>query len=810
MLKIVRREPARDSYEGWEHEALPVGNGAMGAKMFGWVGQERIQFNEKSLWSGGPRPDDGSYNGGSIARAYQVLPEIRAALAAGDAQRVKMLAETYLVGPESEAYGRYLAFGDLRLDFVNQSKDWADVSEYRYELDLETAVAAVTYEMKETQFERELLMSHPDQVMAMQLTAKGRQKLTFELRLNLTTDLVDGGFGYVNNYAPEQSTFKVGTVTYEENGALLNGQVCDNGLNFASFVGVETDGTVTSMNDCVQVDGASYATIMMHAVTDYAQNPTTNYRDLNIEVAKVARERVCAALAKRYEQVKLDHLTDYQALFNRVKLDLGGDDEDQTASNLLATYRKASGRQLEELFYQYGRYLLIASSRAGENVLPANLQGVWNAVDNPAWHADYHMNVNLQMNYWPAYSANLAETAFPLINFVDDLRHYGRVAVAAYAGIELVEGEEKGWLVHTQATPFGWTAPGWDFYWGWSPAANAWIMQNVYDYFRFTQDVDYLVEKIYPILVETVRFWEAFLHYDKMSDRWVSSPSFSPEHGPITAGNTYDQSLIWQLFHDYMEATEVLRLHGQASLEIDEELLKMVVDKFRKLRPLHLNRAGQVKEWYEEDTAGFAGDRVETEHRHVSQLVGLFPGALFSREDTELMQAARATLNHRGDGGTGWSKANKINLWARIGDGNRAHQLLSEQLIHSTLPNLWDTHPPFQIDGNFGAVSGMTEMLLQSHQGYIALLPALPDVWRDGSVSGLMARGNIEIAMTWKNTQLTHLTLTAYSTGEIVVDYPEIHQWHARIEKKGIKFRTVQAGRIMLVVNVGDKIEFVK
>ena len=443
---------------------------------------------------------------------------------------------------------------------------------------------------------------------------------------------------------------------------------------------------------------------------------------------------------------------------------------------------------------------MISSSRDRTDALPANLQGVWNAVDNPPWNADYHLNVNLQMNYWPAYMSNLAETAKPMINYIDDMRYYGRIAAKEYAGIESKDGQENGWLVHTQATPFGWTTPGWNYYWGWSPAANAWMMQNVYDYYKFTKDETYLKEKIYPMLKETAKFWNSFLHYDQASDRWVSSPSYSPEHGTITIGNTFDQSLVWQLFHDYMEVAN--------HLNVDKDLVTEVKTKFDKLKPLHINKEGRIKEWYEEDSPQFTNEGIENNHRHVSHLVGLFPGTLFSKDQAEYLEAARATLNHRGDGGTGWSKANKINLWARLLDGNRAHRLLAEQLKYSTLENLWDTHAPFQIDGNFGATSGITEMLLQSHTGYIAPLPALPDAWKDGQVSGLVARGNFEVSMKWKDKNLQSLSFLANIGGDLVVDYPNIEASQIKVNGKSVKATVLKDGRIQLATQKGDVITF--
>jgi len=327
-------------------------------------------------------------------------------------------------------------------------------------------------------------------------------------------------------------------------------------------------------------------------------------------------------------------------------------------------------------------------------------------------------------------------------------------------------------------------------------------MQNVYDYYKFTKDETYLKEKIYPMLKETAKFWNSFLHYDKASDRWVSSPSYSPEHGTITIGNTFDQSLVWQLFHDYMEAAN--------HLKVDQDLVTEVKAKFDKLKPLHINQEGRIKEWYEEDSPQFTNEGIENHHRHVSHLVGLFPGTLFGKDQHEYLEAARATLNHRGDGGTGWSKANKINLWARLLDGNRAHRLLAEQLKSSTLENLWDTHAPFQIDGNFGATSGMAEMLLQSHTGYIAPLPALPDAWKDGQVSGLVARGNFEVSMKWKERNLETLSFLSNAGGDLVVDYPNIEASIVKVNGKEIQVIRIKDNRIQLATQKGDVITFEK
>ena len=787
-------QPTPPSYDGWEKQALPVGNGEMGAKVFGLIGEERIQYNEKTLWSGGPQPDSTDYNGGNYKDRYKVLAEIRKALEAGDRQKAKQLAEQNLVGPNNAQYGRYLAFGDIFMVFNNQKKGLDTVTDYHRNLDITEATTTTSYTQDGTTFKRETFSSYPDDVTVTHLTKKGNKTLDFTLWNSLTEDLLANG-----NYSWEYSNYKNGHVTTDANGILLKGTVKDNGLKFASYLGIKTDGTVTVQNETLTVTGASYATLYLSAKTNFAQNPKTNYRK-DIDLEKTVKGIVEAAKAKDYETLKKAHIKDYKSLFNRVKLNLGGNKTAQTTKEALQGYNPEKGQKLEELFFQYGRYLLISSSRDRTDALPANLQGVWNAVDNPPWNADYHLNVNLQMNYWPAYMSNLAETAKPMINYIDDMRYYGRIAAKEYAGIESKDGQENGWLVHTQATPFGWTTPGWNYYWGWSPAANAWMMQNVYDYYKFTKDETYLKEKIYLMLKETTKFWNSFLHYDKASDRWVSSPSYSPEHGTITIGNTFDQSLVWQLFHDYMEVAN--------HLNVDKDLVTEVKAKFDKLKPLHINKEGRIKEWYEEDSPQFTNEGIENHHRHVSHLVGLFPGTLFSKDQAEYLEAARATLNHRGDGGTGWSKANKINLWARLLDGNRAHRLLAEQLKYSTLENLWDTHAPFQIDGNFGATSGMAEMLLQSHTGYIAPLPALPDAWKDGQVSGLVARGNFEVSMKWKDKNLQSLSFLSNVGGDLVVDYPNIEASQIKVNGKPVKATILKNNRIQLATQKGDVITF--
>ncbi len=791
---LAYKQPASTTYKSWEEEALPIGNGSLGAKVFGLIGAERIQFNEKSLWSGGPLPDSSDYQGGNLQDQYGFLAEIRQALEKRDYNRAKELAEQHLVGPKTSQYGTYLSFGDIHIEFSNQGKTLSQVTDYQRQLNISKALATTSYVYKGTKFEREAFASFPDDLLVKRFTKEGLETLDFTIELSLTRDLASDG-----KYEQEKSDYKECQLDITASHILMKGRVKDNGLQFASCLAWQTDGDIRVWGDKVQISGASYANLFLAAKTDFAQNPASNYRK-KIDLEKQVKDLVEIAKEKGHAKLKSRHIQDYQALFQRVQLDLGADVDASTTDKLLRNYKPQEGQALEELFFQYGRYLLISSSRDCPDALPANLQGVWNGVDNPPWNSDYHLNINLQMNYWPAYVTNLLETIFPAINYIDDLRVYGRLAAARYAGIVSREGEENGWLVHTQATPFGWTAPGWDYYWGWSPAANAWMMQTVYEAYSFYRDQDYLREKIYPMLRETVRFWNDFLHEDRQAQRWVSSPSYSPEHGPISIGNTYDQSLIWQLFHDFIQAAQELGL--------DEALLTEVEEKFDLLNPLQITQSGRIREWYEEEEQHFQNEKVEAQHRHASHLVGLYPGNLFSYKEQEYLEAARASLNDRGDGGTGWSKANKINLWARLGDGNRAYKLLAEQLKSSTLPNLWCSHPPFQIDGNFGASSGMAEMLLQSHTAYLVPLAALPDAWSTGSVSGLMARGHFEVSMRWADKKLLQLTILSRSGGDLRVSYPDIEKSVIEVNQEKIKAKCMGKDYISVATAEGDFVQF--
>ncbi|MBP0982445.1 MAG: glycoside hydrolase family 95 protein [Oscillospiraceae bacterium] len=720
----------------WEQTCLPIGNGYMGASMFGGIKTERIVLNEKTFWAGGPcgsRPD---YYGGNHRDRYKYVKQVQELLAAGKNKQAEELLPM-LTGDGD--FGSYLLLCDAVLDFEMPE---GDVSGYKRALDLDKSLYSCEFAAGGVNFRREAFASYPARIIAFRFASSEPGKLSFTLSLDKTHS---------------------SDISADGNTLIYSGTAEDNGMRFDARFRVISDGEVIPGNGTLAVRDASEAIVYFSAATDYEMKYPA-YRS-GTDPATITVPLLQTAERLGWEALYDEHFADYNALFGRVSLDLG-EEKELPADKLLEAYRagdRAAMNRLETLYFSYGRYLLISSSREGS--LPANLQGVWNESNTPPWCCDYHINVNLQMNYWGAYNTNLAETVPPLTDFLNSLREPGRVTAKEYYGIESTpENPENGWTAHTQCSPFGWTAPGWEFYWGWSTAAVAWLMQNIWEHYEFTGNKEYLRDKIYPIMRESVQFYVQWLIYDEKQDRMVSSPTYSPEHGPATVGNTYEQSLIEQLFIDFLKAS--------AELNTDPELAGKVKEILPMLKPYHVGKTGLLREWFEEDEPNFDSSKVQKNHRHISHLMGLYPGKQINSSRPELMKAAIATMNDRGDESTGWARAYKINLWARTGDGNRTYKLLRGLLESCTFQNLWDFHPPFQIDGNFGASAGIAEMLIQSHEGVIKVLPALPDDWQNGSFTGLCARGGFVLDAEWKNGLVTSIKITSKLGGKCTVLVP--------------------------------------
>ena len=795
----TKKDKENAEHIAWERYSLPIGNSSIGASVFGRVDKERIQLNEKSLWSGGPtgtsgsRPyisdenpydydrfNDTAYNGGNLISKGQwgeTLKNVQNLFLAGDENA--SLACDDLTGTYN-GYGGYLSYGNMYIDFGEQS-----YSDYFRCLDLDTAITSVEYDIDGVHYKRENFVSHPDNVLVTRLESTGGNMKEFTVSVVSDT----------NNSERNQKTVI-------ENGTIyLSGSLVDNNMQFHSTtrIVVEGEGKITDDLSFVKISDATAVTIYTTIATDYKDDyPSYRTGETAEDLERRVNKYVDNAVSKGYEKVKADHIDDYSAIYSRVKLDLGQSASIPTDELLVKCSKdKATDserRMMEVMIFQYGRYLTIQSSREprdGEDVtLPSNLQGIWNDSNTAPWSSDYHMNVNLQMNYWPTYSTNMAECALPLIDYVDKLREPGRITAAIYTGIKSTEeNPENGFMLHTQNTPFGWTCPGWQFDWGYSPAAAAWILQNVWEYYEYTGDFEFMKETIYPMLKEQSKFYSQYLC--KIEDAsatdgyyYMSAPAFSPEIGPRTLGNTYEQTLVWQLFTDTLTATRLVNDPA------DEDLIADWQEKLEHLYgPVEIGKSGQIKEWYNETKYNTTADgkKIDTwlyNHRHMSHLLGLYPGDYITIDNEELMNAAIWSLNNRTDVATGWGMGQRINARARTGDGDYAHAMLTGLLVvgdpkHDSpsmetkgggiLENLWDTHVPFQIDGNFGATAGVSEMLLQSNAGYINILPAIPAVWSEGSYEGLVARGNFEISAQWSNKCPTKITIKSNNGGEAVV-----------------------------------------
>ncbi|QXE38553.1 glycoside hydrolase family 95 protein [Streptomyces sp. GMY02] len=714
------QKPAAD----WERETLPIGSGALGASVFGTLATERLTLNEKSLWTGGPGASGGYDHGNWTTPRPGALASVQQRL---DAEG-KLTPETVAaeLGQPKHGFGAYQVLGELQLAVPGAPT--APDSSYRRSLDIGSALAAVSYTHEGVTHTREFFASYPGQVIAGRFSADR-----------------PGQTGFILRYTSPRDDY---TATASGDRLTIRGTLQDNGLRFEAQIRVRAEGgRVTAGPDgTLTVSGANSAWFVLAAGTDYADT-YPQYRGTDPHGA--VTRTVDAAARRSYNALRADHVRDHRELFDRVSLDIGQQLPDLPTDQLLAGYTggtTAADRALEALFFQYGRYLLIASSRAGS--LPANLQGVWNNVTNPPWSADYHVNINLQMNYWLAEVTNLAETTAPYDRYVESMRAPGRVSAREIFG-------STGWVVQNETNPYGFTGVhNWATSF-WFPEAAAWLTQQLYDHYRFNGSTAYLRSTAYPVMKEATEFWLANLRTDPRDGKLVVTPSYSPEHGDFTVGAAMSQQIVFDLFTNTLEAARTLGDNADFRRRLETALADLDPG-------LRVGSWGQLQEWKTDL------DSRTDDHRHVSHLYALHPGRQI-QAGSAWAEAAKVSLTARGDGGTGWSKAWKINFWARLLDGDHAHKMLSEQLKSSTLPNLWDTHPPFQIDGNFGATSGIAEMLVQSQHGPIEVLPAVPASWSDGRVTGLRARGGATLDIEWSGGKATRIVLRASRTGELTV-----------------------------------------
>lgn len=754
----------------WESRSLPIGNGSLGANILGSVAAERITLNEKTLWRGGPNTSGGAdYYWNVNKQSAPILKEIRQAFTEGNGEKAAQLTRKNFNGlavyEEKDEhpfrFGSFTTMGEL---YIETGLSELRMKNYRRILSLDSAMAVVQFDKEGVQYRRKYFISYPDSVMAMEFSADkaGKQNL-------------------VLSYAPNpeaQSNMR----TDGTDGLVYTGILNNNGMKFAFRIkAIAKGGTVTAQNDRLIVKGADRVVFLLTADTDYKMNFNPDFKNPKTYVGDdpelTTQSMMNQALLKGYETLVNNHKADYTALFNRVKLTLN---PDVTGSDLptyqrLANYRKGQPDfRLEELYYQFGRYLLIASSRPGN--LPANLQGMWhNNLDGP-WRVDYHNNINIQMNYWPAGPTNLSECTWPLIDFIRGLVKPGEKTAQAYFAA-------RGWTASISANIFGFTSPlsseimAWNF----NPMAGPWLATHIWEYYDYTRDRNFLKEVGYDLIKSSAQFTVDYL-WHKPDGTYTAAPSTSPEHGPVDEGATFVHAVVREILLDAIEASKVLGVDSRERKHWQEVLAHLV--------PYKIGRYGQLLEWSKDI------DDPNDKHRHVNHLFGLHPGRTLSPVTTpELAKAARIVLEHRGDGATGWSMGWKLNQWARLQDGNHAYTLFGNLLKNGTLDNLWDTHAPFQIDGNFGGTAGVTEMLLQSHMGFIQLLPALPDAWKDGLVSGLCAKGNFEVSISWKNNRLDEAILVSKAGTPCTVRYGD----------KTLSFKTIK-GKVYKIKADGDKL----
>lgn len=748
----------------WE-ESVPLGNGRIGMMPWGGVFKERIVLNEISLWSGNKQDADNPEAGKYLDEIRQLLFEKK------NKEAQQLMYKTFTCkGPGSEGidYGKYQVFANLRVDFNYPDSDTI-VSEYKRTLDMNNALSTVSYVKNGIKYDREYFTSFADDIGVIRYTASKNRSLdinfTFERDENFEVSLE----GNILNIS----------------GRLQAGE----GHQSMKYLGqakvINMGGSVMSLGKAIRVKDADEVIILLSLGTNYKND------DYKSQVAKLLNEHG----NPKYDKLKRNHIKEYRKLFDRADLTLEKNLNSDLPINkrLEAFVKDSADYNLAALYMQYGRYLLISSTRVGS--LPPNLQGLWAPQINTPWNGDYHLNINLQMNHWGAELFNLSELHKPMIEWVKEQVEPGEKTARIYYN-------SRGWVTHILGNVWQFTSPGESPTWGATNTSGAWLCQHLWEHYLYTQDKDYL-KSVYPVMKGVAVFFDDMLINDPNNGYLVTAPTTSPENYyktesgevlSVCAGSTMDNQIVRELFTNVAEAAAIL--------EVDKEWISKIEAKKELLAPTTIGKYGQVMEWLEDY------EEAEIHHRHVSQLYGLYPGYELTYEKTpELIEAARVSLNRRGDKSTGWSMAWKINFWARLKDGDRAYKLFRDLLKPAgkgwgTYPNLFSAHPPMQIDGNFGGSAGIGEMLLQSHAGYIELLPSIPAVWKDGEVKGFKVRGGGEISFAWRDGKVVSIDFISMVANTFVIKLPSDN-----MNVKGTKNYKIEDDKLYLNLKKGEKVK---